>query len=156
MDPTETLRVDIPTLETMESLWRDNVPVAHIAERYGVSRHRVAGWAATYGLKARIWVTPDPHRSGRLKELKKLWENPAVTSNEIARRFECSSSLVRKWGVDYKLGPKAVYDKYGPQPGDPSPEEIAAAAAEIKRDHIRSKMVSPSDFPAEEQEDDEE
>ena len=61
-----------------------------------------------------------------------------------------------KWGVDYKLGPKAVYDKYGPQPGDPSPEEIAAAAAEIKRDHIRSKMVSPSDFPAEEQEDDEE
>jgi hypothetical protein len=146
MGSIETGRIAPPTRETLEGLWNDEVPVTQIAEQYGVSRRRVMGWAYAYKLKPRPWVTPDPHRSGRMAELKRMWKNPAVTIVEIARRFESSSSRVRRWGLDYNLGPKVVPDEDGPLPGDPSPQEIAARAAAIKRAHICDKMLEPPDF----------
>ncbi len=47
--------------------------------------------------------------------------------------------------MDYKLGRKAAPDEDGPLPGDPSPQEIAARAAAIKRAHICDKMSEPPD-----------
>lgn len=130
-----------PPRSELERLWRDGVSIERIAEVYRVSCRRVTAWAAEYGLASRVRIPTAPHRSGRLEELRRLWASPRVTINEIARRFDCNKTRVRQWGLDYRLGPKAVPDEDAPRPGDPSPLEIASAASKIKREHMRKKRL---------------
>lgn len=100
---------------------------------------------------------PLPNRS----EFEAQWYDPSVTVAAIAARYDVSESLITQWALRFSLGIRfrggrrprgdkpiielSPHDNHcrpmndGPDPGDPTPADIAARAAEIKAEHLRQK-----------------
>ena len=94
-------------------------------------------------------------------EFEAIWMDFSVTVKAMAAKFGVSEPLISKWAARWKLPQRdskwrrqrgnATPPKLpphenhcrpindGPLPGDPTPVDIAARAAEIKAEHIRQK-----------------
>jgi hypothetical protein len=102
-----------------------------------------------------------------LLELHRLWFDPTETVERIAYRYRVSPVTVRRWAARHGLPFRSeacqaernhvirpIYLKHdeqscepvddGPSAGDPTPEQIAARAAEIREEHLRYKRSLPA------------
>jgi hypothetical protein len=98
-------------------------------------------------------------------EFTALWNNRTMTMEDIAMRWNASRSLVMSWAKRFGLPPRpacrqskrryrmpvlvlhpadnhclAVND--GPGPSDPTPEQIAARAEELRQAHYAQRRAA--------------
>lgn len=79
--------------------------------------------------------------------LFRLWNTPGISINEVAAEMGVSLNILRKLRERYGLSESpAEEDEDGePKEGDPTPEEIAERAAEVRASWPESRMSGATD-----------
>lgn len=128
------VRQELPvSREEFEAMWRAGLTIDCISRRTGVSRHGVSRFAKEFGMPPRC--VPRADRLPAIKdEFASMWTDPDVSRAEIGVRFGISDKTASKWAASFGLPHKAVSepDWNGPQPGDPTEDEILELAAYLR------------------------
>lgn len=125
------------TREMIEPLWNDpGVSMRQVAVRLGISDSAVLRLARDFDLGKK---PPNVRATGPtpfdMETLRQHWMSKERTVVGIAEVFGCSEKTVRFWASKWKFGPRP-----GTIPEDPTPEEIYARAAEIRKTWPESRF----------------